>query len=102
TRDDVPGGAANTAVNVRSLGAAVDFLSVVGDDPEGVPLRRALEERGVSTRHLIVQPGRRTLAKHRVAAGSQILVRFDQGSTDRVDSDTEDALIRYLRSHFTE
>src|SRR5947209_18848280 len=34
-RNDVPGGAANTAVNVHTLGGRVHFLTVVGDDAEG-------------------------------------------------------------------
>jgi len=42
-------GAANTAVNVHSLGAKVTFLSVIGDDWEGALLRQALDKLGVST-----------------------------------------------------
>ena len=95
-RDNAPGGAANTAVNVSRLGARVTFLSVIGDDPEGILLRQNLREQGVSTDHLLVRPSRQTLAKHRVMAGSQLLVRFDQGTTDPVDPETEQALIDRL------
>src|SRR5436190_7533866 len=63
-RSDVPGAAANTAANVAGLGARTLFFSVCGDDPEGQLLRRALEERGVPTDDLLIQPGRRTLVKH--------------------------------------
>ncbi len=31
-REDVPGGAANTAANLNRLGASVSFLSVIGND----------------------------------------------------------------------
>ncbi|MBD0291701.1 MAG: D-glycero-beta-D-manno-heptose 1-phosphate adenylyltransferase, partial [Thermoleophilia bacterium] len=48
SRRDVPGGAANTAANVRHLGAAAILLSVVGDDGEGALLRSALEDCGVA------------------------------------------------------
>src|SRR4051794_28542654 len=65
-RRDAPGGAANTAVNVRSLGAQVSFLSVIGGDSEGALLRRSLERHGVSTAHLLAEPSRRTIANHRV------------------------------------
>jgi D-beta-D-heptose 7-phosphate kinase/D-beta-D-heptose 1-phosphate adenosyltransferase len=37
-RRQVPGGAANTAVNARVLGAQVEFLAVVGDDDAGTAL----------------------------------------------------------------
>src|SRR5436190_9478137 len=99
-RENVPGGAANTAVNARSLGADVAFLSVVGDDHEGHLLRQALQDRGVSDSCLITQYGRRTLAKHRVVAGPQILVRFDEGSTEPVSAEVEARLVIRLRELF--
>ena len=95
-RRDVPGGAANTAVNVHSLNGAVHFLSVVGDDAEGALVRQALAERGLSTEHLLPCTSRRTLAKQRILAASQLLLRFDQGSTDAVDSEMEQALLDRL------
>jgi D-beta-D-heptose 7-phosphate kinase/D-beta-D-heptose 1-phosphate adenosyltransferase len=97
-RRDAPGGAANTAVNVAALGARVDFLSVVGDDPEGGLLRRSLVGLGVATDHVLVDRSRATLAKTRVVAASQLIVRFDQGSTGHVDSSIESELIGRLEA----
>ena len=53
-RNEALGGAANTAVNVHTLGASVTFISVIGEDWEGALLRQAVEEQatgngGVST-----------------------------------------------------
>ena len=101
-QQQVPGGAANTAINVRALGGCVTFLSVIGDDSEGDSLRRALVEKGVSTQHILTQPGRRTLTKQRLMAGSQLLVRFDSGSTQPIDSKTEQALIEQLTNSFAD
>lgn len=98
----VPGGAANTAVNVRSLGGQVTFLSVIGDDSQGSQLKQALSEHGISTTHLITHPGRQTLTKQRVMAASQILLRIDSGTTDVVDSQTEQTLIDRLELLFPE
>jgi D-beta-D-heptose 7-phosphate kinase / D-beta-D-heptose 1-phosphate adenosyltransferase len=95
-RRDAPGGAANTAVNAAALGARAHLLSVVGDDAEGGLIRRSLGGAGVETTHLLVDPGRRTLAKNRVVAASQLLLRFDQGSTGRVDPSVERLLVRRL------
>jgi D-beta-D-heptose 7-phosphate kinase / D-beta-D-heptose 1-phosphate adenosyltransferase len=77
--DDVPGGAGNVAVNAAALGAEVRFYGFVGDDLEGTRLKRALQQRGVSPDSLLVDPDRRTPAKHRLLSDSQILARFDQG-----------------------
>ena len=99
-RQDVPGGAANTAVNLVSLGGKVQFLSVVGHDAEWQLLQSALQQRGVLTTHVLVNPARRTLVKHRVMAAEQMLIRFDQGSTDQIDSKTEQLLIDRLQQVF--
>ncbi len=99
-RKDLPGGAANTAVNAQALGGRVAFLSVTGDDADGGVLRHVLRQRGVSTEHLLVQDGRRTLSKQRVLASGQILLRLDQGSTGPIDEAAEQALLERLASLF--
>ncbi|MEN9938785.1 MAG: Bifunctional protein HldE [Chloroflexota bacterium] len=96
-REDAPGGAANTAANIAALGAEVAFLSVVGDDREGELLRDSLAARGVPVADVLAQPGRRTLAKHRVCAEGQMIVRFDQGDTGSLSAATERELLARLR-----
>lgn len=98
----VPGGAANTAVNLRSLGARVDFLSVTGEDEAGMKLFEALEKHQVSPDHVLSVPHRKTLAKQRILSGSQILLRFDQGSTSPLDAETETGVIERLNLLFRE
>lgn len=78
----LPGGAANTAVNVRALEAEVIFLSVIGTDIAGTMLRAALCERGVSDQWLIARESVRTLHKLRILADGQYVVRFDEGEDD--------------------
>lgn len=97
-RRDAPGGAANSAINARSLGASVRFLSVLGADPEADRLRASLEARGMAPdpADLLVDHERQTLAKHRVVAAAQLLVRFDQGTTAPISPATEGRLIARL------
>jgi D-beta-D-heptose 7-phosphate kinase/D-beta-D-heptose 1-phosphate adenosyltransferase len=101
-RRDVPGGAANTAVNVRSLGARVSFLSVVGDDATADALRQALSNRGVSPEHLFVQFSRRTLSKQRLMASAQMIARIDEGDTDPINSESEGLLLDHLTALYPE
>ena len=101
-RTDAPGGAANTAANVRAVGAQVTFLSVIGDDPDGMRLKRELQARGIPTDDLLVDPGRRTLAKHRLMASGQMVARFDQGSTDPITSATEAPFAKRLVERWSE
>ena len=74
----VPGGAANTAANLRSLEAEVFFLSIVGQDIPGERLRSALIERGVDDHWIVEDESTNTLHKLRIQADSQYVVRFDE------------------------
>jgi D-beta-D-heptose 7-phosphate kinase/D-beta-D-heptose 1-phosphate adenosyltransferase len=99
-RVDAPGGAGNAAVNAAALGANVRFLAVVGDDREGRTLAGTLAARGVSAGDLLTDPTRETLSKNRLVAESQILIRFDRGTTDAAGAATERALVERLRAAF--
>lgn len=100
-RQDVPGGAANTAANVASLGAQVVFLSVMGEDPEGDRLRHLLQQHHISARHLLTTSKRQTLTKQRILADSHLLLRLDQGSTQAITDDLEEKLISALVELFS-
>jgi D-beta-D-heptose 7-phosphate kinase/D-beta-D-heptose 1-phosphate adenosyltransferase len=92
-RVDAPGGAGNTAVNVAELGGRPSFVSVVGNDPHGERLREALVAHSVPTDDIVVRPQRETLAKERILADGQMLVRLDSGTVEPIDATTEDELI---------
>jgi D-beta-D-heptose 7-phosphate kinase/D-beta-D-heptose 1-phosphate adenosyltransferase len=81
-QQEVPGGAANAALNAAGLGAGVSLLSVVGSDQAGATLRERLRAAGVDTSQLVVQPSRGTLVKRRVMADGQLLVRVDEGDEE--------------------
>jgi len=75
---DVPGGAANTAVNARALGARVRMVGIVGDDEAGRILRDRLQAAGVDVTGLVPIPGATTTAKTRIVGGDRIVVRVDE------------------------
>jgi D-beta-D-heptose 7-phosphate kinase / D-beta-D-heptose 1-phosphate adenosyltransferase len=94
--EDVPGGAAHTAVNVATLGGSAQFLSVIGNDEAGQILTQRLAEYGVKTA-AIVDPARSTLVKQRIVVNGQLMLRFDQGDTTSISADTELRLLCQLR-----
>ena len=73
----VLGGAANVAANVAALGARATLGARVGDDEDGLHVRRLLEERGIAD-GLVVDPALPTIRKTRVLAGYQQIVRLDR------------------------
>ena len=88
-----PGGAANTAVNVRALGAEAELAAVVGDDENGRALGRLLEEEGVDPGGLVVAADRPTTWKGRVVARQQQLVRLDREHDGELSPELEDGLL---------
>ena len=70
------GGAANVALNVKTLGARATLLTVVGDDEPARKLRVLLEQQGV-TALLGSDPQLYTIVKLRVIGRSQQLIRID-------------------------
>jgi D-beta-D-heptose 7-phosphate kinase / D-beta-D-heptose 1-phosphate adenosyltransferase len=98
----VPGGAANTAVNLAQLGAQVDYISVVGCDHEAEMLKDALISHGLDISLIMCDQARRTITKQRVTAGSQLLVRFDTGTTEAICDSHEARIIGILKEKFHE
>jgi D-glycero-beta-D-manno-heptose-7-phosphate kinase len=70
------GGAANVALNVKSLGAQVTLITVVGSDEPAGRLQQLLQEKGVEA-ILGKDPKLNTCVKLRVIGRAQQLVRVD-------------------------
>ena len=80
----LPGGAGNVVRNLGALGAAVAFVSVVGDDQAGSDLTGLIGGQPGVEPWLLVQGGRATTVKTRfVAHGQQIAAGGPRG--DRAD-----------------
>ena len=82
----VPGGAANVAVNTRTLGADVFLAGVVGEDLPGQRLRRAIDDLGMHQNGLVTDANRPTSTKTRILAGSSQIVQQHVVRIDRVDT----------------
>lgn len=95
-----PGGAANTAANLRALGANVTFLGMVGPDSAGEHLRSLLRQRGIDDRWLVQDQGVSTLHKLRILADGQYVVRFDEGDTAQCSGEGHTRLLAHLDETF--
>ena len=89
----VPGGAANVARNVGSLGGVPVMAGVRGADREGEMLERFLAESGVDVSGIVTDPSRPTTSKTRIMAGGHQLIRLDRETTRTIDGGTS-ALLR--------
>ncbi len=73
--ETVPGGAANCAVNLASLGARATIVGVVGTDAAGDALLDKLGAAGVDCARVVRTPELRTATKVRILAGQAHSVR---------------------------
>ncbi|MBE0691231.1 MAG: ribokinase, partial [Anaerolineae bacterium] len=95
----IPGGAANPAANIVSLGGHAALVSVIGADAEATTLRQVLQARGIETDALVVDATRPTTVKTRIMA--QMGLRFPQqvARLDRLSRDPISAAVeRRLRA----
>src|SRR5262245_17226509 len=97
----LPGGAGNTAANVRALGGVPVPVGATGTDEAGCQLRDALRARGIETDGLAEVSGYRTPTKTRILGGAphaikQQIVRYDV--EDALPESTEAALSERLRA----
>lgn len=95
--ETAPGGAANVARNVGSLGAVCTLVSVVGDDTAARDLAVELRESTSLNVRFVVDPSRPTTLKTRfVSQGHQLLRVDDEVKTD-VDDSVAAELLEYIR-----
>jgi D-beta-D-heptose 7-phosphate kinase/D-beta-D-heptose 1-phosphate adenosyltransferase len=76
----VLGGAANVAANLRALGCEVHLLGAIGCDDTGQCVRHILQQQGIATTWLLDDGTRPTTEKTRLVAHQQQVLRLDQES----------------------
>jgi D-beta-D-heptose 7-phosphate kinase / D-beta-D-heptose 1-phosphate adenosyltransferase len=97
-REDMPGGAANAAVNLAAMGAKTTFVTVTGHDREGAIVAALLKKCGVNTHGIVYDTSRETITKKRVLADGQLIVRYDYGTIGPLSPECEQELIERLTS----
>src|SRR3990167_8737611 len=98
--DERPGGAANVAQNVRTLGAHCSLFSICGDDREADSLERLLGQADIDCR-LHRDKLLNTTVKLRVISRHQQLIRIDFDSPVSKDARVKllDTYLRHLPEH---
>lgn len=97
-RQLMPGGAANAAANIVSLGASATIVGVVGADGPAEHLRTAMKGRGIGVGGLVTTSERPTTHKLRVVARTQQIVRVDVESRDKLAAESEAKLVAQVKA----
>jgi rfaE bifunctional protein kinase chain/domain len=99
TEKFMPGGAANVAANLASLGVDVELFGVIGNDNEGGQLLRLLVEQKIACQW-VRRDTRCTTVKQRIASGQQI-VRVDRESHRKLTKGQETSMVDRIRFRMT-
>lgn len=95
-RDRRPGGAANVALNVMSLGGRASICSVRGNDSNGEWLDNHLKSIGVDTSGMVVDVNRPTTIKTRIIGNNHQMLRVDQEDCSYVADEVEAKIKKQL------
>lgn len=97
------GGAGNVALNLQSLGASVELLSLVGSDEPGAILERMLLDAGIGIELLLKDSSRPTTRKTRVLDRNKQLLRLDKEDVSDLDFRLQEQWLNkiesYLKAH---
>lgn len=96
TREDRLGGAANVALNVKSLGANAILCSVIGNDKNADLFLELLDQDQLSVEGILKSEHRITTKKTRVIGHHQQLFRVDEELDSNIDSNTSDKLFEKI------
>ncbi len=88
------GGAGNALANLAGLGVKAKALSVIGNDEDGIEIRKLAKELGIDTGGLLIDDDRPTIVKTRYLAGHQQLLRTDFEKKQFLSAAKEKALLQ--------
>ena len=95
-----PGGAANVANNLKTLGANVALVGYIGDDQEGEIFLKELQKRKISTRGVFTHNTAPTTIKTRIIAQHQQMLRLDREKTQTSQTqELHKKIINFVHNH---
>ena len=94
-----PGGAANVALNLASLGCQVSVIGLIGPDAEGKILTGLLDQKNIVCTNLVESENRPTTVKSRIIAHNQQVVRADREVNSDLSEASNEALTESVKSN---
>ncbi len=94
-----PGGAANVAVLLKTLGADVKLAGVVGADERAELLLGILRKKGIDTSLVVKEANRPTTVKTRIISRAHHIVRLDREVKNPIQNVTEKEVIKRISNY---
>lgn len=97
--DNRLGGAANVALNIKSLGANPILFGVIGDNEDGEIFKNLLDNANIDNQYIVTEENRPTTVKTRMMASGQQLLRLDQETTVDINENTSNLILNKIRQY---
>ena len=95
-RESLLGGAANVALNIKSMGAVPVLCSVIGNDYRGEEFIELLGQAGISDKGIIKSTHRPTTIKFRIIGNNYQMLRVDEEMDADLEQNDENRLMELL------
>ena len=96
-----PGGAANVALNIKTLDAEPILFTILGNDDAGNKMLEILKKEGIKTNQCQIIKNRVSTIKTRVLSQSHHILRIDEEQTDELNSKEKAALQKHILKGIT-
>jgi len=98
SKEERLGGAANVALNIKSMGANAFVCSVTGDDENSETLKKLFIQNKLSTDGLLNSNGRPTTVKTRIISNDHHVLRVDEETESEISGKEVKLLLQKIRS----
>ena len=91
------GGAGNVVSNLKTLGAEVGVISILGKCETSNQIKNLLNNINVSSKYLHIEEDRIASKKSRIISSQQQVVRFDRESTNEIITNSQNFIINTFK-----
>lgn len=95
-RENRLGGAANVALNIKSLGAEPILCSVIGEDKKGEIFKSLLQDQNLTDVGIVADTSRCTTTKTRIISSGQHLLRVDEEEESNLNEAVEGVFLNRI------
>lgn len=93
------GGSSNVANNLHSLKNKIDYISVIGDDENGLKFKSLMSDISISIKSIFIDKNKCTTVKTRIISGNQQIVRVDKENSMNISKEIENKIIKYFNEN---
>ena len=97
-KESRPGGAANVAMNIKSLGGKVTLCTTIGDDAAGKNLAALLKQNKLLSDSVIRSNKRITTEKTRIFSRNRQMLRYDLETETALNKEEEEKLLNKIQN----